>query len=84
MEKRNNEIPSYIFDLDRTLWDFETNSHATLLEICNAYDLNAKGVLDYDEFIKKYKIQNEKLWDLYKIDKISQKDLRERGFKGLF
>ena len=27
------------FDLDRTLWDFETNSHATLLEICNAYDL---------------------------------------------
>ena len=48
------------FDLDRTLWDFETNSHATLLEICNAYALNAKGVLDYDEFIKKYKIQNEK------------------------
>ena len=69
------------FDLDRTLWDFETNSHATLLEICNAYDLNAKGVLDYDEFIKKYKIQNEKLWDLYKIDKISQKDLRRERFQ---
>ena len=50
------------FDLDRTLWDFETNSHETLLEICDKYNLNELGVTDYLEFIKRYKVINEQLW----------------------
>ena len=43
------------FDLDGTLWDFETNSHETLLELCNTYNLNKKGISDYEKFIKTYK-----------------------------
>jgi putative hydrolase of the HAD superfamily len=69
------------FDLDRTLWDFETNSHEALLEICTSYDLNKRGISDYEEFIKTYKIHNAELWDLYAIDKISQKDLRRERFQ---
>ena len=69
------------FDLDRTLWDFETNSHEALLEICNYYDLINIGISDYEEFIKIYKIHNSDLWDLYNIDKISQKDLRRERFQ---
>ena len=69
------------FDLDRTLWDFEKNSHETLLELCNKYKLKEKGVLDYEDFIKKYKNHNNKLWDLYRINKISQKDLRRERFQ---
>ena len=69
------------FDLDRTLWDFDANSHETLLELCDSYRLNEKGVLDYEEFITKYKDHNEKLWDLYRVDKISQKDLRRERFQ---
>ena len=69
------------FDLDRTLWDFETNSHETLLELCNQYKLNEQGVLDYENFIRKYKNHNNKLWDLYRINKISQKDLRRERFQ---
>jgi putative hydrolase of the HAD superfamily len=69
------------FDLDRTLWDFETNSHEALLDICDNYDLHNRGIFDYEEFIKTYKIHNEKLWDLYKIDEISQKDLRRERFQ---
>lgn len=69
------------FDLDRTLWDFETNSHEALLDICDNYDLHKKGISDYEEFIKIYKIHNARLWDLYKIDKISQKDLRRERFQ---
>ena len=69
------------FDLDRTLWDFETNSHEALLDICDNYDLHNKGISDYEEFIKTYKLHNEELWDLYKIDKISQKDLRRERFQ---
>ena len=69
------------FDLDRTLWDFETNSHETLLEICGKYDLKNLGILNYIQFIKEYKIINEKLWTLYRLDKISQKDLRRERFQ---
>ena len=69
------------FDLDRTLWDFETNSHETLLEICEKYDLNNLGILNYIQFIKEYKIINEKLWTLYRLNKISQKDLRRERFQ---
>jgi putative hydrolase of the HAD superfamily len=69
------------FDLDRTLWDFETNSYESLLEICASYDLNKRGVSDYEKFIKIYKIHNSELWDLYSVDKISQKDLRRERFQ---
>lgn len=69
------------FDLDRTLWDFEANSQEALLELCEKYNLSEKGISDYEEFIKTYKIHNEKLWDLYRVDKISQKDLRRERFQ---
>ena len=69
------------FDLDGTLWDFEANSHETLLELCTTYNLNKKGIPDYEKFIKTYKIHNAKLWDLYSVDKISQKDLRRERFQ---
>ena len=69
------------FDLDRTLWDFEHNSHKTLLELYKSYNLKEKGVENSLEFIKIYKTHNTKLWDLYRVDKISQKDLRRERFQ---
>ncbi len=75
------KIRHIFFDLDRTLWDFETNSHETLLELCTTYNLKESGVKDYEDFIKTYKNHNEKLWDLYRVDKISQKDLRRERFQ---
>ena len=69
------------FDLDRTLWDFETNSHETLFEIYNKYNLRELGIESYIEFIKEYKKINEKLWKMYRADKISQKNLRRERFQ---
>ena len=69
------------FDLDRTLWDFEHNSHKTLLELYKSYNLKEKGVASSLEFIKTYKTHNSKLWDLYRVDKIAQKDLRRERFQ---
>ena len=69
------------FDLDRTLWDFDVNSHESLLELCDTYKLNERGIEDYEEFIKIYKIHNEKLWDLYIENKITQQDLRRERFQ---
>ena len=73
-------IKDIFFDLDRTLWDFEENSNETLLELCDKYNLSSKGILNYNEFIKKYKFHNECLWSLYRENKISQKKLRRQRF----
>ena len=63
------------FDLDRTLWDFETNSHETLLEIYQKYNLRELGIESHIKFIEEYKKINERLWEMYRVDEISQKDL---------
>jgi len=69
------------FDLDRTLWDFEINSHRTLEELFSTFNLKEKGVKESDNFIRIYKEYNEKLWRLYRVGKISQVDLRRERFQ---
>lgn len=69
------------FDLDRTLWDFEKNSHEVLLELYKHYDLLTKGIVDSKVFIERYKHHNEKLWDLYRQNKIEKDKLRDERFK---
>ena len=69
------------FDLDRTLWDFEKNSHEVLLELYKYYDLLSMGIVDSKVFIERYKYHNEKLWDLYRQNKIEKDKLRVERFK---
>ena len=69
------------FDLDRTLWDFEKNSHEVLLELYQHYDLLTKGIDDSKVFIERYKNHNEKLWELYRQNKIEKDKLRDERFK---
>ena len=75
------KIKHIFFDLDRTLWDFEANSHSTLEELFSIFKLEEKGILNADEFIRVYKAHNEKLWGLYRKGDISQKDLRRDRFQ---
>lgn len=74
------EFQHVFFDLDRTLWDFEKNSHETLIELFDAFSLNKRGIKSAKDFIKKYKKNNEELWSLYRIGKIAKKDLRNSRF----
>jgi putative hydrolase of the HAD superfamily len=64
------------FDLDHTLWDFEANSHQTLLELYYNLKLEEKGVNDFDLFHKNYLIHNDKLWDRYRNGYIKVDELR--------
>ncbi|MBC7946984.1 MAG: noncanonical pyrimidine nucleotidase, YjjG family [Chitinophagaceae bacterium] len=64
------------FDLDHTLWDFEANARATLLELHDTMKLGEKGVHDFELFYKNYLIHNEKLWDRYRKGFIRQEELR--------
>ena len=75
------KIKHIFSDLDRTLWDFEANSHETLEELFANFKLNEKGISNSDDFIRTYKAHNEKLWGLYRKGKMSQKNLRRERFQ---
>lgn len=64
------------FDLDHTLWDFETNSMETIQELYHTYDLAALGIIDFDGFYKTYSEHNHRLWDRYSKGFIKQEELR--------
>ena len=66
------QIKHIFFDLDRTLWDFETNAYKTLSELYDEHALNKKGISDVDVFIDNYKTHNERLWELYRDGKVEK------------
>jgi putative hydrolase of the HAD superfamily len=70
------------FDLDRTLWDFESNSIITLREIHSNRIIGGGYDIDFDEFVQYYKKYNEHLWDLYKLGKVKKEYLRNERFRG--
>ena len=75
------QIKHVFFDLDRTLWDFETNAYKTLSELFEEHALRKKGISDVDVFIDNYKMHNECLWGLYRDGKVEKDVLRYSRFK---
>ena len=64
------------FDLDHTLWDFETNSRETIQELYNTHRLADLGIVDFDGFYNTYSAHNHRLWDRYTKGFIKQEELR--------
>ena len=74
------EIKHLFFDLDRTLWDFENNSHNELNHLFNKYKLHQRGISLPKEFIKVYKKINEDCWERYRNNKLTKENLRVERF----
>ena len=64
------------FDLDHTLWDFETNSKETIQELYITHRLADLGIVDFDGFYSTYSEHNHRLWDRYTKGFIKQEELR--------
>ena len=64
------------FDLDHTLWDFETNAKETLQELYDSNNLKDRGVVDFNSFYQHYSFHNHRLWDRYTKGFIKQEELR--------
>lgn len=64
------------FDLDHTLWDFESNSRQTLQELYDSLQLANRGVDDFDRFHRSYIGHNDKLWERYRNGFIKVDELR--------
>lgn len=76
-------MPRYnciFFDLDHTLWDYETNSAETLTEMYHLYELSRKGVPDVVSFVSTFREVNTQLWELYDLGKIHRDVIRYDRF----
>lgn len=71
------------FDLDRTLWDFETNSRETLKELFFTHNIN-DFIADFNLFFDAYNNINDNCWDLYRKGEISKQYLRTNRFYKTF
>jgi putative hydrolase of the HAD superfamily len=71
-----NRYKHIFFDLDHTLWDFETNSKETLLDLYNLHNLDAKGIPSFEAFFKSYTFHNKRLWERYTMGYIKQEELK--------
>ena len=64
------------FDLDHTIWDFDTNSREALKDIYHGLSLAEAGVYDFDLFHQHYLVHNERLWNRYRNGQIKVDELR--------
>lgn len=65
-------IKHIFFDLDHTLWDFETNSKNTFEQIFKMNQID----LSFNDFANIYRPINIKYWKMFREDKIEKKELR--------
>ncbi|MDP4130511.1 MAG: YjjG family noncanonical pyrimidine nucleotidase [Bacteroidota bacterium] len=64
------------FDLDHTLWDFDSNSREALQDIYTSLSLKEAGVDDFGIFHSNYLAHNNRLWDKYRNGQIKVDELR--------
>lgn len=72
-----------LFDLDRTLWDFEKNSAEAIKEIYAHFNIKQYQP-EFKQFLNTYKHINEQLWEVYRKGDISKKKLSETRFTETF
>ena len=66
------------FDLDHTLWDFDSNAKEALIEIYGMFKLEEKKVHPFEEFYTTYLKHNSVLWDRYNNGFITSEELKWR------
>lgn len=75
-----SSVKHIFFDLDNTLWDFETNSQTVISALIDKYNVSAKCQCSPSSFIKTYVLVNEDLWARYRLHQISKEELRSHRF----
>jgi putative hydrolase of the HAD superfamily len=71
------------FDLDNTIWDFNSNSYDALYVALDKLHLLEK-IESFDAFFRTYSEVNDRLWDLYRQGSITKKVLSVQRFNESF
>jgi putative hydrolase of the HAD superfamily len=77
MQKKYTHL---FFDLDNTIWDFNSNSYAALYIALDKLQLLEK-IGSYEEYFQIYAEVNERLWDLYRKGLMQKKMLSVQRFE---
>lgn len=72
------------FDLDHTLWDYERNASETLSELFDQHVLADELNANKEDFISKYHVVNDELWDKHDIGLIDKNQIRSERFPTIF
>jgi putative hydrolase of the HAD superfamily len=70
-----SKYKTVFFDLDHTIWDFETNAKLTLQDLYSA-DLAARTNAPFDDFFERYSFHNTALWAQYEKGLIPVEELK--------
>lgn len=70
----------YLFDIDRTLWDFDRNAAAALTRMLEGSPALLRRAGTAEAFIRTYEACNHRLWEDYESGKIGKEELRWRRF----
>ena len=72
----------FLFDLDRTLWDFDKNAKSALFKLVDSQQLPYYfGVTCKEEFFQRYEVINQGLWKQYERGEILKEELRCNRFE---
>jgi len=71
-----NKYQHLFFDLDHTLWDFDSNAKVALTSIYGKFNRQSQVNADFDDFYQKYLFHNYELWERYHKGLISSEDLK--------
>lgn len=76
---RKHQYKHIFFDLDRTVWDFERNKDAALIEM---FDINRLSAFfdSASQFISIYTRNNDYLWEKYRKNELTKDVLRFKRF----
>jgi putative hydrolase of the HAD superfamily len=77
-DMKAKQYSQIFFDLDHTLWDFETNSAATLLDLFGELNLGERSGADFNHFHSTYCHYNDIYWDRFRKGHINREELRWR------
>jgi YjjG family noncanonical pyrimidine nucleotidase len=77
--------PHHIFfDLDHTLWDYDTNAEETIRQLLIDYRPHFGSDLAFDEFFPVYLGHNHRLWAAYRNREIDNLTLRNQRWRDSF
>lgn len=68
------------FDLDHTLWDYETNSKIALRDLYQQYNLASLGCCEFEKFYQGFVTINNAIWDQYDRGLIGKDVIRLERF----
>lgn len=73
------KVKHIFFDLDRTLWDYDSNVREALFDLFDLYVFD-RVTSDAETFHRSFLFENGRLWEEYTANKIDKEYLRKNRF----